>query len=172
MASPVSIAIIKIKEEEFVFKADNLKKIDPKKLSIGFNLGFDWKLQEEQFFVTLTVFYKYRVDGIELELSKFVTTTGYEVKGLKDILKLKEKGFEIPDFFMLTFVGTAVSSARGMLSYKLSGTMLADYYLPLVDPQDFLGHIKEQTKPATSPKSSVPKKTPVKKVSTRKKAVQ
>ena len=171
MPSPVSIAIIKIKEDEFVFKADNVKKIDPKKLSIGFNLGFDWKLQEEQFFVTLTVFYKYKVDGIELELSKFVTTTGYEVKGLKEIFKLKEKGFEIPDFFMLTFVGTAVSSARGMLSYKLSGTMLADFYLPLVDPQEFLGHIKEQTKPSTS-KRAVSKKVPVKKVAKKKNAVQ
>lgn len=171
MPSPVSIAIIKIKEDEFVFKADNVKKIDPKKLSIGFNLGFDWKLPDEQFFVTLTVFYKYKVEGIELELSKFVTTTGYEVKGLKEILKLKEKGFEIPDFFMLTFVGTAVSSARGMLSYKLSGTMLADFYLPLVDPQEFLGHIKEQTKPSIS-KKSVSKKVPVKKVAVKKNAAQ
>jgi len=171
MPSPVSIAIIKIKEEEFVFKADNVKKIDPKKLSIGFNLGFDWKLPEEQFFVTLTVFYKYKVDGIELELSKFVTTTGYEVKGLKEILKLKEKGFEIPDFFMLTFVGTAVSSARGMLSYKLSGTMLADFYLPLVDPQEFLGHIKEQIKPSIS-KKTTSKTKPVKKVAVKKNVAQ
>jgi len=171
MPSSVSIAIIKIKEDEFVFKADNVKKVDPKKLSIGFNLGFDWKLEEEQFFVTLTVFYKYKVDGIELELSKFVTTTGYEVKGLKGILKLKEKGFEIPDFFMLTFVGTAVSSARGMLSYKLAGTMLADFYLPLVDPQSFLGHIKEQTKPGIT-KRAVSKKMPVKKVAKKKNAAQ
>lgn len=162
MSTPVSIAIIKIKEDEFVFKADNVKKIDPRKLSIGFNLGFDWKLQEEQFFVTLTVFYKYKVDDIELELSKFVTTTGYEVKGLKDILNLKDEGFEIPDFFMLTFVATAVSSARGMLSYKLSGTILADFYLPLVDPQDFLGHVKETTK------TKVSKKRALKKVATKK----
>ncbi len=169
MPSSVSIAIIKIKEDEFVFKADNVKKVDPKKLSIGFNLGFDWKLEDEQFFVTLTVFYKYKVDGVELELSKFVTTTGYEVKGLKGILTLKEKGFEIPDFFMLTFVGTAVSSARGMLSYKLSGTILSDFYLPLVDPKEFLVHVKEQTMPAT-PKKSIAKKGSVKKVAKKKTA--
>ena len=70
-----------------------------------------------------------------------MTTTGFEVKGLNEILKLKNKGFEIPDFFMLTFVGAAVSSARGMLTYKLAGTILANFHLPLVDPRDFLSQI-------------------------------
>jgi hypothetical protein len=157
MSSPVSIAIIKIKEDEFVFKAENVSKVDLKKLSIGFNVGFDWKLQEEHFFVTLTVFYKYKIDGVELELSRFITTTGYEVKGLKGILNVKEKGFELPDFFILTFVGTAVSSARGMLAYKLAGTILADFYLPLVDPQSFLNQAKG-SKALITPKKSVPKK--------------
>ena len=164
MSSPVAIAIIKIKEEEFVFKAEGIKKIDPKKLSIGFNLSFDWKLPEEHFFVTLTVFYKYKVDGAEVELAKFVTMTGYEVKGLKSIIKVNEKGFELPDYFMLTFVGTAVSSARGMLSYKLAGTILADFYLPLIDPQDFIGHITGRGK------AVAPKKTALKKISRTKRA--
>lgn len=171
MEKPIYIGIIKIEEDEFVFRADNLKKIDPRKLDIGFNLGFDWDLEKEQFYVTLTVLYKYVINSVEVELSKFITTTGYEVKGLGDILKIEKDGFGIPDFFMLTFVGTAVSSARGMLAYKLSGTLLADFYLPLVDPKDFLEHIKGETKTQSVKKDSPPKKT-AKKAAVKKKSVR
>lgn len=170
MEKPVYIGIIKIEEDEFIFKADNIKKIDPKKLEIGFNLGFDWDLEQEQFYVKLTVFYKY-ANPVEVELSKFVTTTGYEVKGLRDILNIKKEGFGIPDFFMLTFVGTAVSSARGMLAYKLSGTILSDFYLPLVDPNDFLEHLKEETKSESVQKVSPRKKAAIKSA-TKKKGVR
>lgn len=163
MPSSVSIAIIQIKEDEFVFKPDNIKKIDPKKLDIVIHVGFDWNIEKEQFFVILTVFYNYKINGVEIELSKFVTTTGFEVKGLKDIIKIEEKDFELQDIFMLTFVGTAFSNARGMLTYKLSGTILADFYLPLIDPKDILGHVKEEKKTDVS-KQSPPKKTTVKKV--------
>lgn len=98
-------------------------------------------------------------------------STVYEVKSLKEILKIKDKGFEIPDFLMLTFIGTAISSARGMLVYKLSGTVLADFYLRLVDSQEFVGHLKQQKTHSPSKKAGSPK-TLVKKVTARKKVAQ
>jgi hypothetical protein len=44
---------------------------------------------------------------------------------------------------MMTFVSTAWSSARGMMAYKLAARFLADYYLPLIDPKEFLKQIKK-----------------------------
>jgi hypothetical protein len=48
-----------------------------------------------------------------------------------------------------------------MLSYKLSGTFLSDYYLPFVDPKDFLNHFKHEL---PKEKKAMSKKTPAKKV--------
>ena len=53
--------------------------------------------------------------------------------------------FEVPDPIMITFVGAAISSARGMLAYKLSGTILSDYYLPLIDVQALLKGYDDNT---------------------------
>jgi hypothetical protein len=157
----VAIAINKIKEDEFIFKNEDIKKIDEKKLSIGFNVAFDWDIEKEDFFVRLTIHYTYDLNGSKIELVRFSTTTGFHVKGLKEILNIDGQKFQLPDFFMLTFVSTAVSSTRGMLSYKLSGTFLSDYYLPFVDPKDFLSHFKHEL---PKEKKAVSKKTPAKKV--------
>lgn len=141
----VSIAITKIKEDEFIFRNEDLNSIDEQKLSIGFNVGFDWKFENESFLVKLIIHYKYQFEDSEIELVKFSTTTGFQVKGLNEILKTDEyENFQLDDFFMVTFVSTAVSSGRGMLANKLAGTYLADYYLPLVDPKDFLNQMENQ----------------------------
>lgn len=61
--------------------------------------------------------------------------------------------FNLPDFYMMTFVSAAWSSARGMLAYKLAGTFLADYYLPLIDPKEFLKQMKGSGKDAEGKKN-------------------
>jgi hypothetical protein len=156
----VALAISKIKEDEFIFKNEDIKKIDEKKLSISFNVGFEWNIEKEEFFVRLTIHYTYAVSGSNVDLVRFSTTTGFHVKGLKEILKVDGQNFQLPDFFMQTFVSTAVSSTRGMLAYKLSGTFLSDYYLPFVDPKDFISHFEHRL---PKEKKSVSKITPAKK---------
>lgn len=150
MSNPVSISIIKIQEDEFIFRADHISKIERKKLTIGFNLHLNWSLVEEKFFVTLATLYKYKVDSAETELVKFVTTTAYGVKNLKSILGEGKQAVGIPDAFMHTVVGTAISNTRGMLAYKLAGTILSDVYVPLVRVDDLLAHFggaKKETAP-------------------------
>ena len=136
----VKIGIIKIKEEEFSLKDESITKFDPKKLSIGFNMGFKWDSEKENFFVRLTVIYKYKTENENVELVRFTSTTGFLIKDLKDMLVVEEDNtnFKLPDNIMLTCISTAISSSRGMLAYKLAGTILADYYLPLIDPKNFL----------------------------------
>jgi hypothetical protein len=157
----VAIAINKIKEDEFIFRNEDIKKIDEKKLSIGFNVAFDWDIEKEEFFVRLTIHYTYDLSGSKIELVRFSTTTGFHIQGLKEILNVNGQKFQLPDFFILTFVSTAVSSARGMLSYKLSGTFLSDYYLPFVDPKDFLSQFKHEL---PKKKNALSKKTTATKV--------
>ena len=134
------IAITKIKEEEFRLKDESIAKLDPKKLSIGFNIGFNWDYEKENFYVRLTVVYKYKIENENVELVRFTSTTGFLIKGLKDTLIVDENktSFKLPDNLMLTCISAAISSSRGMLAYKLAGTILANYYLPLIDPKNFL----------------------------------
>lgn len=140
----VAIAITKIKEDEFVFRNEDFKKFDENKLTIGFNTGFDWNLKDENFLVKLTIHYSYKMNGSDFELVKFTTTTGFHVRGLNEIFKVEGNNFQMKEFFMKTFVSTAVSSARGMLANNLAGTFLADYYLPLIDPKDLLSNIQNK----------------------------
>ena len=137
----VDIGIISIKEEEFRFSDKNLDSIDSKLLSLGFHLAFKIDIKKSFFTVRFTVLYNYDVKDKKTELLKFTTITKFKVKGLKKIVKFDEEDedkFQMPDPLMITFAGAAISSARGMLAYKLSGTILSDYYLPLIDIQELL----------------------------------
>lgn len=140
----VEIAIIKIKEDEFVAKDIFVDKIDSSKLTIGFNLDFNWQIEQENFYLKLTIHYNYKNDEEEIGLVKFSFTTGFHVRGLKDSLNADGSNFQLPDSLMMTFLSTSVSSGRGMLAYKLAGTPLSDFYLPLVDVNDFLNQIKKK----------------------------
>jgi len=157
MAKPISISIIKIEEEEYILKTEEVKKINPEKLQIGFQFDFDWELEAERLMLYTTVFYKYSANKAAFDLSKFTLLMGFEVKELNQILKLSDDGFEIDDVYLLTFVGAAISSARGMLAYKHSGTVLEHFYLPLVDPKNFIENINRQV-PSTAPKKIIPQK--------------
>jgi hypothetical protein len=144
MAVGVGIAISSIKEEEFKFSDNNLDSIDSKLLSLGYHLGFNVDVKKSSFTVKFTVVYNYDNENKnkkDIQLLKFTTLTKYKVKGLKKIVNFDQEEddkFEIPDPIMITFVGAAISSTRGMLAYKLSGTILSDYYLPLIDVQKLL----------------------------------
>ncbi|MDB9955081.1 hypothetical protein OAD49_05975 [Flavobacteriaceae bacterium] len=142
MAVGVGIAISSIKEEEFKFSDNDIDSIDEKSLSIGFHLGFNVDVKKSSFTVKFTVVFNYdKKNDKYIQLLKFTTLTKFKVKGLKKIVNFDEENddkFEIPDPIMVTFVGAAISSTRGMLAYKLSGTILSDYYLPLIDVQEML----------------------------------
>ncbi|MBS1645500.1 MAG: hypothetical protein JST36_10725 [Bacteroidetes bacterium] len=162
MAKPISISIIKIREEEFILKTEGIKKINPKKLQIGFQLDFDWKLEADRLMLSTTVFYQYNANNTAFDISKFTLLMGFEVKNLKQILTLSDDVFEIDDDYLLTFVGAAISSARGMLAFKHSGTILENFYVPLVDPRNFIENINRQV-PQKAPKQIIsPKKSSVK----------
>jgi hypothetical protein len=135
------IAIDSINEEEFKFSAHDMKSIERKHLSFGLHLSFNVDADKNLFKVRFTVIYNYDLGNRTLELMRFVNSTNFKVKGLNKIVKFEKANvgkFQFPDDLMITFVGASVSSARGMLAYKLSGTVLSKYYLPLIDVKKLL----------------------------------
>jgi len=133
-----------IKEKEFRYSANNLDSIKDKHLSLGFKLGFKVNAKQNYFTIKLVVIYNYdnpKEEGESLELLYFRTATKFKIKNLKKIIKKEENDdnkFDMPDVLMITMVGAALSTIRGMMVYKLSGTLLSEYYLPLIDVTDFL----------------------------------
>ena len=143
MSKSIGIEINSIKEEEFKFSDNDLKSINRKLLSLGIRLGFDADVKKSTFAVKLTILYNYKEKEEDelIELLKFVTSMKFKVKNLKKIIKIDENddsSYEMPDQLMVTFVGAIIASTRGMLTYKLAGTLLSDYYLPLVDVKSLL----------------------------------
>lgn len=139
----VELRIKSIKEEEFKFADLNLKEIEDDHLLLGFHLSFSVNVEENIFSVKLTVIYNYEDKDSKnpLELMKYTTVTTFDVKNIKEIVKFDNEDsnkYDIPDSLMITFVGTAVSSTRGMLVNKLSGTILSGYYLPLINIKKLL----------------------------------
>ena len=136
----VSIKINNIKEEEFKFSDDNIEVIEEENLSIGINLGFRIDKEKNFFTVRFTISYAYKDKSSETskEIMKFTTLTRFELSDINEILKVIEKEdsdeevFDIPDNLIYTFVGTAISSTRGMLVYKLAGTKLSSFYIPKI----------------------------------------
>lgn len=144
----IGIAINSISEREFTFTDKNLKSLDVKLLSLGFHLDFKVDFKKSFFTVIFTVIYNYGHIENEIQLLNFTTITRFKVKGLKKIVKFEEGNdhkFQIPDPLIETFVGAAISSTRGMLAYKLSDTILSDYYLPLIDVQKILKSYESPT---------------------------
>lgn len=137
------ISIIKIKEDEYVFKNEDIEMFDVKNLLVKYSVKFEWNLEKEEFYIRMTVWYNYKSKDKEIDLVKFSITTGFLVKGLKEILKIEDGKFQLSDSLMMTFLSTTISSCRGMLAYKLSGTFLAEYYLPLINIEEFVSHFKE-----------------------------
>tara|TARA_R110002020_G_scaffold119634_2_gene272926 strand:- start:479 stop:946 length:468 start_codon:yes stop_codon:yes gene_type:complete len=142
----VSIKINNIKEEEFKFSDDNIEVIEEENLSIGINLGFRIDKEKNFFTVRFTISYAYKDKSSETskEIMKFTTLTRFELSDINEILKVIEKEdsdeevFDIPDNLIYTFVGTAISSTRGMLVYKLAGTKLSSFYIPMIDVQNLM----------------------------------
>lgn len=142
----VSIKINNIKEEEFKFSDDNIEIIEEENLSIGINLGFKIDKEKNFFTVRFTISYTYKDQNSETskEIMKLTTLTRFELSDINEILKIVEKEdsdeevFDIPDSLIYTFVGTAISSTRGMLVYKLAGTKLSSFYIPIIDVQNLM----------------------------------
>lgn len=136
----VRIRLNSIKEEEFKFSEKDIDSIESKLLTLGFLIAYEVDVKKNIFATKLTVIYNYKLNKEDRELLRFTIVVKFKVDDLKNVAKYNEddKSFNVTNEMLITFLGIAISSARGMLVYKLSGTILSKYYLPLVDVKEML----------------------------------
>lgn len=133
-----TISIIKIKEDEFVFRGYDLEKIDSENLYLEYNRKFGWSEENNIFKTKFGVSYYYKLNNEDVELIKFSITVDFNISNLKEILTQDDNGFELPDELLLTMISSTVGATRALLSAKVAGTILASFYMPLVDANLFL----------------------------------
>lgn len=133
-----TIAIHRIKEDEFILKDYNLESIDSNKMFLSHDFKFEWELEKKLFTIKYTVRYAYEDKKEYLELIKFSGTFTFCVSDLERVLILDDQGFDIPDELLLLMVSSCVSTTRGMLIPKISGTVLSRFYLPMIDARDLM----------------------------------
>lgn len=159
----IEIEIKKIIEDEFIIRNESISKINEKKLSIGFKVSFDYDIEIENFTVKLLILYSYDLNEKSVDLVRFSTSITFKVIGLKSILKVENKMINLPDDMIGIFTSTAISTSRGMLAYRLAGTILAEYYIPLVNLEELLSHLRVEA----SKKNPKAKRKPAAKRSTK-----
>lgn len=138
----VKIAIRKIKELEFSYQepSEELKsKFKRDLMRIGVNLHFDMREKEEMFGVIVSITYEYIKSGQIISIMKFRNVTEFHILNLRNVFKrITADKFHMPDNLMATLVGVSVSSARGMIASKTTGSFISQFHLPILSPMDLL----------------------------------
>lgn len=125
----VELRIDEVKTRRFEF---NEPEEEPKQESwpnFDISVGFRVDIEDNKIWV--------RVNSSAIreheKLFEIVTDTGYEVKNLSDFPQ-DEESVEIPDRFGIDLASWAISTTRGILIEKMSGTTLRKVILPPIDP--------------------------------------
>ena len=101
----------------------------------GLQINYRWNMEKEIFGIVLDFLYKGKDNKEELELLKYTTLTEFKVEQLDQIFKPRGKNdFEIEEKWEKSFVSLAISTGRGMLIARTSGTFFQKHVFPLVDP--------------------------------------
>lgn len=143
------LKIIRIIEKSFEFRNNEIPEFKENQLNVGIRLFFNFDLEKSIMNIDVTIIYALGlIENEANEIMKFVTTTSIRVTDLKELVILNidaEGSFEFKsDEIMNLLVENAVSSSRGMLVYKLAGTKLQKYVLPIVNIQKLLGTIEKK----------------------------
>lgn len=142
-----TINIHKISEKEF-FLSENLNlKITKKNIRLGFSFNFKWNMDSDIFEIITNIIYRFKNTKTEKDILKFKTAISFEVLDLKKYLTIFDDGnFDIPEDLMEFLISTVVSTNRGMLFYKTSGTYLSDFHLPILDINHLIASFKSDRK--------------------------
>lgn len=108
----------------------------PENISVGLNIGYKWNYDKNTFLVLVDI--KFAVDRGGEKRVEFLThssSIGYVVNKLTEILSGDStENFKMEEQWEITFVGLAISTARGMLASRTSGTFYNRLIFPVVDP--------------------------------------
>ncbi|TDE27067.1 hypothetical protein E0I61_15585 [Flavobacterium ranwuense] len=115
------------------FNHDNLE------LGLAFSLkGFP---NEKSVALSLTIFYKYKIENKYKEFFKFTTETLFKFESTYDnVIKIEDSKVFVADELMGTLLSISIGATRGMMSYKVSNLPI-DLVLPLFDISKLLPNL-------------------------------
>ena len=143
----IEFAIIGLKEIGFSYREPYELMIELKndlealykKIRAGLNINYQWNLDRNSFAILLDLYYKYDDNIKNIELVRFSSRTEFIVIDLKNNFKDNGNGtFEINEFLETTLVSLAISSGRGMLTARTTGTLIGNIVYPIVNAHDYI----------------------------------
>ena len=108
----------------------------PETISAGLNIGYKWNYDKNAFLVLVDIKFAIdRGDDGKVEFLTHSSSIGYAVNKLTEILSGDSTdNFKMEEQWEITFVGLAISTARGMLASRTAGTFYNRLIFPVVDP--------------------------------------
>lgn len=137
----VNIAIKKIKDIEF-FVNEDIEVSNPNNVSLSFELGTNFQLEENSIELQLTAFFKEDKQGETF--MKIKTSNVFLMIELKEFADRNTETFQIPNNIMTTLFSLSFSHTRALLAKNALGTKFADIYLPIINPTEMVMQLMGQ----------------------------
>lgn len=133
--SQIQVRLVSVSEVKFMLNLDEtlLTKAQPNGPNIGFAYAVSANMEQNT--ITLHFGVQYAADGTPMLESRYEFT--FEVNRIKDVVKIGKDKIEIKEL-MPHFISVAIGTMRGIIVAKTAGTPLAQYPLPMLDPQSVL----------------------------------
>lgn len=133
-AKEINIKLQSVLLSDFHVEKDiDTKDLVPANYNYDFTINFNISKSEAKIETTLTVVIC--ADKTQSKkIGKIVATGTYLLKELDEILN-QQKG--IPNDILTIFMGSLISTTRGMLLIKSKGTILEGAIIPLINPATF-----------------------------------
>lgn len=142
----IQLRLLKVQETGYLINSgvlDTISKIDASKIAIEFGVRLDFKQEREQLVLHLSIKYAYPIENKMKSIVELTTANHFEIKGLKDIIEVKDNKFKDSKGILPTLLGVAIGTIRGILVVKTSGTILTDFPLPIMNPTELCLNIKK-----------------------------
>jgi hypothetical protein len=137
----VNFKIVRLKELEFqYFVPKSLKQNNEDKYLVSTSVAYRWEVEKKLFGIVIGFTFSIEIEENKLtDVLIFSNLTEFFVDDLNDIFAVKEDGeFNIDENWEITFVGLAVSSARGMMASRTAGTYYEKIIFPVINPKEIL----------------------------------
>ena len=138
----IEFSLLEIRDVEFFVKevSDELKaSFDDDLLKVGYKFGFKVDEENEILIFTLGIKYFYEDKTKPLDILIYFASFSFHVLDCKNLVKdLGDGDFNIDDLLMTNIFGIALSTMRGCIFQKTKNNFINKYYLPIMNPVDFL----------------------------------
>ncbi len=129
------------KVREIGFRMDfellnSIPDLDINKIRIQFGFQVEQSTEENIFILNVQVVYAYPINKDEKVLVDLKTTNHYEIQDLQSLVKYSKGEFQDITGLLPTLLGISIGTLRGILLVKTTGTILADFPLPVVNATD------------------------------------